>query len=225
MYAIFKTQPVVSHIVFMFAVPDAASDVKFVNCFYVVSKLYLLCCWTYIVDYRRCTGHSKHENHQKAEQITTTILLRCKCLLGNFGTSVLVGVTLTCKTQLDIIADQVCPLKGSWQRDFMSLAPWIIWIPRALWCAIQLFFIFHCLFHSTPRTCAIFLSCSCVLYFWVHKPYLASKISRSQSNSAFRQKNGQQQNLSRPKGSSQGWVEDTLWGPLSPSWHSSSVTR
>lgn len=107
---------------------------------------------------------------KKAEQITTTILLRCKCLLGNFGTSVLVGVTLTCKTQLDIIADQVCPLKGPRQRDFMSLAPWIIWIPRAQWRASQLFFIFHCLFHSTPLTCAIFFSCSCVLYFWVHKP-------------------------------------------------------
>lgn len=105
----------------------------FLHHFWIVS-------WTYTVDYIRCTNHPRHYNYRKDEQITTTTLLRCSSLLGNFGTSILVGVTLTRTTQLNIIADQVCPLRGTWQRDFMSLAPWIIWISEP--CGLQVNF-FH----------------------------------------------------------------------------------
>lgn len=89
----------------------------------------LLCCWRY-VDYR-----GLHYDYRKDEEITTTILLPCKSLVGNFGTSILVGVTLTCTTQLNIIADQVRILKGTWQRNLMSLASWIIRLsePCGVW--------------------------------------------------------------------------------------------
>lgn len=98
-------------------------------------KSHFLCCWKYIVDYSGNTGHPQHYNYWQVEQIATIMLLQCNSLLGNFGTSFLVGVTLTCTTHLNIIADQVCPLGGTWQRDFRSLVPWIIWIsePYGVW--------------------------------------------------------------------------------------------
>lgn len=102
---------------------------------FLCSKSRFLCCWKYIVEYSGNTGHPQHYNYWQVEQIATIILLQCNSLLGNFGTSILVGVTLTCTTHLNIIADQVCPLGGTWQRDFTSPASWIIWIsePCGVW--------------------------------------------------------------------------------------------
>lgn len=115
--------------------------------------------------------HSCTYNYRKNKQITTTILLRCKSLLGNFGTSVLVGVTLTCTTQLNIIADQVCSLKGTWQRDFMSLAPWIIWILEL--CGVN-FFSFFIVFFTRLHAPALYFSFARVSSIFehdkVHKP-------------------------------------------------------
>lgn len=114
------------------------------------SKLNFLWCWTYIVDYSGYTGHPQHYNYWQVEQIATIILLQCNSLLGNFGTSILVGVTLTCTTHLNIIADQVCPLKGTWQRDFTSLVPWIIWISEP--CGVRVNFFHFSLSFSADST-------------------------------------------------------------------------
>lgn len=93
---------------------------------------------------------------------------------GKFLASTLVGVTLTCTTQLNIIADQGCPLKGTWQRDFMSLAPWIIWIPEP--CGVRVnSFSFFIVFFTRLHAPALYFSAARVSAIFehdkVHKPY------------------------------------------------------
>lgn len=152
-HVIIEAQPVVSFFVFMFTVLGAASDVK---CLMLTTSGAPI---THII-----TTTEKTKQITTTTTTTTTIILRCNSLLGNFGTSILVGVALTCTTQLNIIADPVCPLRGTWQRDFMSLAPWIIWISEPRGARVNFF---HCLFYSTPHTCVVFFSCPCVRYFWI----------------------------------------------------------
>lgn len=198
-------------------------------CFHVsmllYSKSHFLCCWKYIVDYSGNTGHPQHYNYWQVEQIATIILLQCNSLLGNFGTSILVGVTLTCTTHLNIIADQVCPLEGTRQRDFTSLVPWIIWIsePRGVWVN---FFHFSLSFSpdSTHLRYIFQLLVSCLFLNMIKcmSPSLQSPqipIQFSIQAKAWTTT----KNPSRPEGSIQCPVEDALWGPLSKFWQISTV--